>query len=136
MINLRLWDSIPDEVFNLSRFNQGDYYAHLKAKQDALLITSTFYQIDSSDIGKELKLKQLYFFVCATIQDILRRFFKDKNNDLVKLYDKVTIQLTESSTSLAIVELYRVLVDIYDMEYVEAWNIVQNVFSYTYYAFL
>lgn len=66
----------------------------------------------------------------------MRRFFKDKNNDLVKLHDKVAIQLTESSTSLAIVELYRVLVDVYDMEYVAAWNIVQNVFTYTYYAFL
>lgn len=57
MINLRLWDSIPDEVFNVSRFNEGDYYDSLKPKQDALLITSTFYQTDSSEIGKELKLK-------------------------------------------------------------------------------
>ena len=129
-INLRLWKSIPSEQFDFQKFNSGDYYGTVKATQEAELITSVLYPNDSTQNGKELRLKQEYFFVSATIQDILRRFSK-KNTSLLDLPGKVAIQLNDTHPALGIVELFRILVDENSMEMTHAWNLIKKVFSYT-----
>jgi len=129
-INLRLWRSIPDETFNFAKFNEGDYYSSIKQKQDAEIISSVLYPNDSTQNGKELRLKQQYFFVSATIQDILRRY-KKSNKDFKDLPNFTAIQLNDTHPSLAIIELLRILVDEEGFEMLTAWNIVTNVFAYT-----
>lgn len=129
-VNLRLWKSIPAEVFNFSRFNTGDYYGTIASTQDAEMITSVLYPNDSSQNGRELRLKQQYFFVSATLQDILRRFLSD-NKQMEELPQKVAMQLNDTHPSLAIVELLRILIDEHKLEYKNAWEIVKTVFSYT-----
>lgn len=129
-VNLRLWASIPSVEFDFQKFNAGDYYGTVKSTQEALLITSVLYPNDSTPNGRELRLKQEYFFVCATIQDILRRFTK-KNKSLVDLPSKVAIQLNDTHPALAIVELLRILVDEHKFELMVAWHLITKVFSYT-----
>eukprot|EP01129_Flabellula_baltica_P012092 TRINITY_DN5405_c0_g1_i1.p1 TRINITY_DN5405_c0_g1~~TRINITY_DN5405_c0_g1_i1.p1 ORF type:complete len:905 (-),score=220.09 TRINITY_DN5405_c0_g1_i1:50-2764(-) len=129
-INLRLWNSKPSTEFNLEKFNQGDYFSAVAEKQTSETITSVLYPNDNTFQGKELRLKQQYFFVCATLQDILRKFLK-QNEPLSELPNYVCIQLNDTHPSLAIPELMRVLMDEYDMKWKEAWNICIQVFSYT-----
>ena len=129
-INLRLWKSIPSEQFDFQKFNDGDYYGTVKATNEANLITSVLCPNECSKSGKELSFKQEYFFVSATIQDILRRFNK-KNTSLLELQEKVAIQLNNTHPALGIVELFRILVDESNMEMTQAWNLIKKVFSYT-----
>ena len=129
-INLRLWRSLPCEELNFSAFDKGNYYNSVERKQKAEIITSVLYPNDSTYEGKELRLKQQYFFVSATIQDILRRF-KKKNKDWKDLPEKAAIQLNDTHPSLAIIELLRILIDDEKLPMFKAWNIVINVFSYT-----
>ena len=110
-INLRLWKSAPGNEFDFASFNQGDYFKALEARQRAESITSVLYPNDSTYNGKELRLKQQYFFVCASLEDILRRF-KKKNTDWKFLPEKVAIQLNDTHPALSIVELLRILIDI------------------------
>lgn len=129
-INLRLWRSIPDEELNFKKFDEGDYYGSLVRKANAEIVTSVLYPNDSTYAGKELRLKQQYFFVSATLQDILRRY-KKKNPELTRLPEKVAIQLNDTHPSLSIVELLRMLVDEEGMALPAAWDVVTQVFSYT-----
>lgn len=129
-VNLRLWRSIPCEELDFSQFDTGNYYGSIEAKQRAEIITSVLYPNDSTYEGKELRLKQQYFFVSASVQDILRRY-KKKNTDWKDLQEKVAIQLNDTHPSLAIIELLRILIDEEKYEFLLAWNIVINVFSYT-----
>jgi starch phosphorylase len=129
-INLRLWKSIPDKKFDFHKFNSGDYYGVIDSTQDAEMITSVLYPNDATQNGRELRLKQQYFFVSATVQDIIRRFIRD-NKDLNLLPSKVAIQLNDTHPSLTIVELLRILVDLHDMEFKTAWDLVSRTFSYT-----
>lgn len=109
-VNLRLWKSAPTSEFDFSSFNQGDYFRALEARQKAEFISSVLYPNDSTPSGKELRLKQQYFFVCASIHDILRRF-KKKKREWKELPGKVAIQLNDTHPALGIVELLRILVD-------------------------
>lgn len=129
-INLRLWKSIPSELFDFQKFNTGDYYGTVKSVQDAELITSVLYPNDSTQNGRELRLKQEYFFVSATIQDILRRYSKN-NKNLLDLAEKVAIQLNDTHPALGIIELLRILVDENHFELMVAWQVIIKVFSYT-----
>ena len=129
-INLRLWKSIPDKKFDFSRFNSGDYYGIIDSTQDAEMITSVLYPNDTTQNGRELRLKQQYFFVSATIQDIMRRFIRD-NKDFSLLPSKVAIQLNDTHPSLTIIELLRILVDLHQVEFQTAWDLVSRTFSYT-----
>ena len=129
-VNLRLWKSIPSEMFDFQKFNTGDYYGTVKSTQNAELITSVLYPNDSTPEGRELRLKQEYFFVSATIQDILRRFSK-KNQSFMDLPAKVAIQLNDTHPALGIVELLRILVDEHDYEMMIAWHLISKVFSFT-----
>jgi starch phosphorylase len=127
---LRLWSARSRHDFNLHKFNEGDYLnANLSALQTEN-ITKVLYPNDNNYEGKELRLKQQYLLVSATLQDILERF-KERGGDIEKLYEKVTIQLNDTHPSLAVPELMRILVDIEDIEWDKAWNITTRVFNYT-----
>lgn len=129
-ITLRLWRSMPDEELNFKKFDEGDYYGSLQRKANAEIVTSVLYPNDSTYAGKELRLKQQYFFVSATLRDILRRYRKS-NPDLANLPEKVAIQLNDTHPSLSIIELTRILVDEEGFELRTAWDTVTRVFSYT-----
>lgn len=131
-INIRLWSSKPlrDSTFDLRSFNEGNYQKSVEQQQRAENITSVLYPNDNNMAGKELRLKQQYFFVCATLQDIIRRFKKTKRewSDFPK---QVAIQLNDTHPTLGIPEMMRILVDEELLEWDEAWNIVTRVYSFT-----
>jgi starch phosphorylase len=129
-INLRLWRSLPNEEFDFKSFNMGDYENALKSRQRAEYITSVLYPNDSTDQGKELRLKQQYFFVSASIQDIIRRY-KKSNKGWDDLPNKVAIQLNDTHPAMAIVELLRILIDIECLDIEYAFGLIFKVFSYT-----
>lgn len=129
-INIRLWRSVPKSKFDLASFNQGDYQKSVEENIKAENITSVLYPNDNTIFGKELRLKQQYFFVCATLQDILRRFQK-KGHAWSDLPNYVAIQLNDTHPTLGIVELQRILVDIHKLQWDDAWSIVTKVYSFT-----
>lgn len=129
-INLRLWDSKPAREFDLSSFNVGDYYKILEMRQTSETLSAVLYPNDSTEAGKELRLKQQYFFVSATLQDIIRRFLK-KDRPLTQLAEKVCIQLNDTHPTIGIVEMMRLLLDEYALGWTDAWKTVKAVFSYT-----
>lgn len=130
MINLRLWESIPSHEFDLSSFNVGSYDQAVKAKQNAETITQVLYPNDSFTAGKELRLKQQYFFVSATLQDIIRRF-ENQKRPYKDLPSQVIMQCNDTHPVLAIPELLRILMDEKGLPFEEAWPIVQRCFAYT-----
>ncbi|CAG9315123.1 unnamed protein product [Blepharisma stoltei] len=129
-INLRLWRSRPANEFDFSSFNTGDYFEAVKSRQEAELITSVLYPNDLTYSGKELRLRQQYFFCSATIQDVIRRFLK-KGHKWDELPSKVAIQLNDTHPTLAIPEMLRILIDLYDLDPIYSWKLVQKVFAYT-----
>jgi starch phosphorylase len=130
-LNIRLWSSRPPNEFNLDRFNQGDYYSTIEARQRCENITHVLYPNDNTSSGKELRLRQEYFFVCATLQDIMRRFKRHKNRSWSQFSEKAAIQLNDTHPSLAIAELMRLLLDVEGLSWEAAWAVVSATFSYT-----
>ncbi|MBK5257464.1 MAG: glycogen/starch/alpha-glucan phosphorylase [Vicinamibacteria bacterium] len=128
---LRLWSAKSSREFDLRRFNQGDYVSAVQDKTASENISKVLYPPDDQDQGKELRLKQQYFFVSATLQDVLRRFLKVGDRRFQELPDKVAIQLNDTHPVLGIPELMRILVDQHDIGWDEAWELTQRVFSYT-----
>lgn len=129
--NLRLWNAKPTNEFDFNKFNSGDYNSSVAAQQRAESITAVLYPNDNFYNGKELRLKQQYFWVAASLHDIVRRYKKNHVGDWSKFTDKVAIQLNDTHPTLAIVELQRILVDLEGLAWDEAWNIVTNTFAYT-----
>jgi len=127
---LRLWKSFPNREFDFDSFNRGDFADSVDDSNSASYITSVLYPNDSTFKGKELRLKQEYFFVCATITDIIRRFER-YGLPWSKFPDYNAIQMNDTHPAIAIPELLRQLVDIYQLEYEEAFNIVRKTCSYT-----
>lgn len=127
---LRLWSSRATEEFNLEDFNTGDYMAACQRKVMSENITKVLYPNDNFFEGRELRLRQEYFLVSASLQDILRRF-KNDNTDIRKLPDLVAIQLNDTHPALAIPELMRLLVDEEGLEWDQAWDITVKTFAYT-----
>jgi len=127
---LRLWSSRATEEFNLEDFNIGDYMAACQRKVMSENITKVLYPNDNFFEGKELRLRQEYFLVSASIQDILRRF-KTENTDIRSLPDRVAIQLNDTHPALAIPELMRILLDEEGLEWNQAWDITIKTFGYT-----
>ncbi|GAV30313.1 Phosphorylase [Pichia membranifaciens] len=128
--NLRLWSSQPTAEFDFQKFNEGDYDDSVSEQQRAESITAVLYPNDNFYQGKELRLKQQYFWVAASLHDIVRRFLKTKKA-WSEFPDQVAIQLNDTHPTLAIVELQRILVDIEGVEWNEAWDIVTRTFGYT-----
>lgn len=128
--NLRLWKACPSSEFDFKSFNTGDYFGAVRAKQRAESITSVLYPNDTTMEGKELRLRQEYFFCAATLADILGRFTWKHNNwhDFPK---KVAIHLNGSNPGLVIVEMMRQLVDKYKVPWEQSWKICCQTCSYT-----
>lgn len=128
--NLRLWSSKPTSEFDFQKFNEGEYDSSVQQQQRAESITAVLYPNDNFYQGKELRLKQQYFWVAASLHDIVRRFLKTKKK-WSEFPDLVAIQLNDTHPTLAIVELQRILVDLEGLEWDDAWDIVTRTFGYT-----
>ncbi|MBO7740954.1 MAG: glycogen/starch/alpha-glucan phosphorylase, partial [Victivallales bacterium] len=128
--NLRLWSAQACNDFDFQNFNQGDYSQAVSAKVMAENLTKVLYPNDNISQGKELRLRQQYFFVACSLHDILRRHL-DENGDLRTLPEKVSIQLNDTHPTLVIPELMRLLVDEHGFEWDEAWGITVACTNYT-----
>ncbi len=128
---LRLWSAKSSREFDLVRFNAGEYVRAVEDKTQSENISKVLYPPDDQYAGKELRLKQQYFFVSATLQDVLRRFRKFGPRRWEELPDKVAIQLNDTHPVLGIPELMRMLVDEHAVPWEQAWDLTQAVFGYT-----
>ncbi|ETR65457.1 MAG: hypothetical protein OMM_14217, partial [Candidatus Magnetoglobus multicellularis str. Araruama] len=128
---LRLWSAKSDEEFHFQIFNNGDYINAYNAKIDDENISKILYPNDNIYAGRELRLKQEYFFAAASLQDLLRRFKEDPKHKLENLPDKVVIQLNDTHPAIAIAELLRLLMDEQGLSFDTSWPIVQKTFAYT-----
>lgn len=129
--NLRLWSSkAASGEFDFQKFNSGDYESSVADQQRAETISAVLYPNDNLDRGKELRLKQQYFWVAASLYDIVRRFKKSKRA-WKEFPEQVAIQLNDTHPTLAVVELQRILIDLEGLEWDEAWQIVSKTFGYT-----
>ncbi len=129
--NLRLWSAKSTREFDLDYFNHGDYERAVSEKDKSETITKVLYPNDNVFEGRELRLKQEYFLVSATLQDIMRRFRKSGTPAFADFPNKVAIQLNDTHPSLAILELMRVLVDREGLGWEEAWDITVKTVAYT-----
>jgi starch phosphorylase len=128
---LRLWSAKSTREFDIARFNAGEYVKAVEDKTRSENISKILYPRDDQYAGKELRLRQQYFFVSATLQDVLRRYWKRGRRGIGDLPDKVAIQLNDTHPVLAIPELMRLLLDDYRLAWDQAWSITQRVFAYT-----
>jgi starch phosphorylase len=128
--NLRLWESKPKRGFDLNSFNAGDYEKAVESSNSAAAITSVLYPNDHTTFGKELRLKQQYFWTAASLADILRRF-KNIDKPISEFPEYVAIQLNDTHPTLAIPELMRILIDDEELPWAKAWDIVTNTFFFT-----
>ncbi|WP_029933843.1 glycogen/starch/alpha-glucan phosphorylase [Thiomicrospira pelophila] len=128
---LRLWDAAADEAFKLSEFNAGSYFEAVAAKNEAENITMVLYPNDSSENGKELRLRQQYFLVSASLQDVVEQWVKHHNADFTRFAESNVFQLNDTHPSLAVAELMRILVDEQHLGWDEAWHIVTHTMAYT-----
>ncbi len=128
--NLRLWSAKPSKSFDFQLFNNGDYLQAVEEAQRSETISKVLYPNDQGFSGKELRLKQQYFFVSASLQDIIRRF-KAHSDTFDKFPEYVAIQLNDTHPSIAIPELMRIFLDEEGLEWHEAWIITSKVFAYT-----
>ncbi|CAM8630151.1 GlgP Glucan phosphorylase [Burkholderiales bacterium] len=127
---LRLWSAKATEEINLGEFNRGHYFAAVESKNHSENVSRVLYPDDSTPSGRELRLHQEYFFVSASVQDLLRRYLKAHEN-FDALPSKVSIHLNDTHPVLAIPELMRLLLDEHGVEWSRAWALCQGVFSYT-----
>lgn len=128
---LRLWEARAIEELNLEEFNMQNYEKAVYEKNRAEDISRVLYPNDSADEGKKLRLRQQYFFVSASLQDIIKKFKKIHGTDFSKFPDFVVIQLNDTHPVIAIPELMRLLCDDEGILWKEAWEIVQKTFAYT-----
>lgn len=129
-IIMRLWSAEAVESFDFSVYNVGDYYKAVEKKMRSENLTKVLYPNDENLSGKELRLKQQYFFVSCSLQDIIRLHLL-QGRKLEDLHEKFTLQLNDTHPSIAVPELMRLLVDEHAMEWDEAWEITRNTFAYT-----
>jgi starch phosphorylase len=129
--SLRLWAAKSSREFDLQSFNAGEYVRAVEDKTRSENIAKVLYPPDDQYAGKELRLRQQYFFASATLQDVLRRFLKFGARRFEELPDKVAIQLNDTHPVLAIPELMRILVDEHRVQWELAWELTQQVFAYT-----
>jgi starch phosphorylase len=128
--NLRLWQAKACSDFSFKDFNAGDYVAAVASKTDSETISKVLYPNDSYVEGKFLRLKQQYFFVSATLQDIIRKY-KINHSTFEKFAEKNTIQLNDTHPVIAIPELMRILIDQEGLSWTKAWNVTSKTFAYT-----
>ena len=127
---LRLWRAEAPESFDFAVFNRGDYYGAVNQKIVSENLSKILYPNDEAVQGKELRLEQQYFFVCCSLQDMLR-ILRVQNIPLTRFHEKFAVQLNDTHPAIAIAELMRLLTDEYAMEWQSAWAITQKTFAYT-----
>ena len=127
---LRIWDAEATEVFRLDSFDKGDYQKAVEQENLARNITEVLYPNDNHYAGKELRLKQQYFFISASVQEAVAKFMR-KHDDIHDLPKKVAFQLNDTHPTVAIPELMRVLMDDYGLNWDEAWEITTKTCAYT-----
>ena len=128
--NLRLWAAKATRDFDLCYFNEGDYISAVADKNQSETISMVLYPNDATAIGKELRLKQEYFFVSASLQDIVERHVA-LGYEFEELPDKVAIQLNDTHPAIAVAELMRLLVDCHELPWHRAWDLTRRTFAYT-----
>ncbi len=128
---LRLWKSAATDEFDLSEFNAGDYTEAVAAKNEAEDISMVLYPNDSSENGKELRLRQQYFLASASIQDVMRQWVETHGHDFSSFSDKNVFQLNDTHPTVSIAEMMRILMDEYRLSWDEAWAITSKTMAYT-----
>jgi glycogen phosphorylase len=127
---LRLWRAEAPESFDFAVFNRGDYYGAVNQKVVSENLSKVLYPNDEQLAGKELRLEQQYFFVSASLQDMLR-ILRIQKIPLERLHEKFAVQLNDTHPSIGVAELMRVLMDEHHMEWAAAWDITRKTFAYT-----
>ncbi|NLL78544.1 MAG: glycogen/starch/alpha-glucan phosphorylase [Clostridiales bacterium] len=127
---LRIWDAQPVECFRLDSFDKGDYQKAVEQENLARNIVEVLYPNDNHYAGKELRLKQQYFFISASVQEAVAKYMR-KHTDIRKFYEKVTFQLNDTHPTVAIAELMRILMDEYYLTWDEAWDVTTKTCAYT-----
>ena len=127
---LRIWDAEPVEGFQLDSFDKGDYRKAVEQENLARNIVEVLYPNDNHYAGKELRLKQQYFFISASVQEAVDKFMR-RHNDIHQLPEKVTFQLNDTHPTVAVPELMRILLDDYNLSWEEAWDITVRTCAYT-----
>ncbi len=127
---LRIWDAEPMEVFQLDSFDKGDYRKAVEQENLARNIVEVLYPNDNHYAGKELRLKQQYFFISASVQEAIEKYMRN-HDDIRKFHEKVTFQLNDTHPTVAVPELMRILLDDYNLEWDEAWEITTKTWAYT-----
>ena len=127
---LRIWDAQPVECFQLDSFDKGDYRLAVEQENLARNICEVLYPNDNHYAGKELRLKQQYFFVSASIQEAVAKYMR-KHDDIKKLYEKVTFQMNDTHPTLTVPELMRILMDDYGLGWEDAWSVTTKTVAYT-----
>ncbi|MBD5461265.1 MAG: glycogen/starch/alpha-glucan phosphorylase, partial [Lachnospiraceae bacterium] len=127
---LRIWDAEPVECFQLDSFDKGDYQKAVEQQNLARNIVEVLYPNDNHYAGKELRLKQQYFFISASVQEAVAKYMR-KHDDIRKFHEKVTFQLNDTHPTVAIAELMRILMDDYGLTWDEAWSVTTKTCAYT-----
>ena len=127
---LRIWDAEPVECFQLESFDKGDYQKAVEQENLARNIVEVLYPNDNHYSGKELRLKQQYFFISASVQEAVEKYMR-KHDDIRKFHEKVTFQLNDTHPTVAIAELMRILMDDYYLTWDEAWAVTTKTCAYT-----
>jgi len=128
--SLRIWDAQPVNTFNLNEFDKGNYQKAVEQENLAKTLVEVLYPNDNHYAGKELRLKQQYFFISASVQRAILKY-KENHDDIRKLHEKVAFQLNDTHPSVAVAELMRILVDEEGLEWDEAWEVTTKTCAYT-----
>ena len=127
---LRIWDAQAITNFSLESFDRGDYHKAVEQENLAKMIVDVLYPNDNHYAGKELRLKQQYFFISASLQAMIEKYKKD-HDDIKKLYEKVKIQMNDTHPTVAVPELMRLLIDVDGLDWEEAWDVTTKTCAYT-----
>lgn len=127
---LRIWDAQAITNFSLESFDRGDYHKAVEQENLAKMIVDVLYPNDNHYAGKELRLKQQYFFISASLQAMIEKYKKD-HDDIKKLYEKVKIQMNDTHPTVAVPELMRLLIDVEGLDWEEAWDVTTKTCAYT-----
>ncbi len=131
MVNtLRIWDAESASDFPLDTFEKGEYLKAMEPEDEAKELVQVLYPEDSHYAGKQLRLKQQYFFVSASLQTAVEDYM-NKHNDIMKLPEKITIQMNDTHPTVAVAELMRILIDDYNISWDDAWEITTHTCAYT-----
>ncbi len=127
---LRIWDAQPINTFSLESFDKGDYQKAVEQENLAKTICDVLYPNDNHYAGKELRLKQQYFFISASVQRAVAKYM-EKHDDVRKFYEKNVFQLNDTHPTVAVAELMRILLDDYGLSWEEAWDVTTKTCAYT-----